>query len=93
MTCPRPLLEKLLPGAVTLIFNRRPTPSEPLAAALGLSSQLNVSSDTKRIGVRIPDSDFIRAVSRQCAILLRKRHGQEIISGAFDLHLNLICAS
>lgn len=52
---PEGLLEDLLPGPVTLLLQRRP--DAPLAA------QFNPGVGA--IGIRIPDSAFIRAVCRQ----------------------------
>lgn len=51
------LLNQLLPGPVTLIFER----------SLNLHSHFN--PDTNLVGVRIPDHDFIRSVARLCGPL------------------------
>lgn len=48
------VLRDLLPGPVTVVFERLPS----------LNCALN--PDVKLIGVRIPDSEFIRAVARTC---------------------------
>lgn len=49
------LLQRLLPGQVTLVFERQNS----------LNEKFNAGSKT--IAVRIPDSDFIRSVCRQAA--------------------------
>jgi len=51
------LLRDLLPGAVTLVFNR----------SSNLNSKLNPRTDL--VGVRIPDYSFIRHLSRVCGPL------------------------
>ena len=48
------VLEDLLPGPVTLVFKRKPE----------LNPDLNPT--TERIGVRIPDHEFIREIARIC---------------------------
>ena len=54
VTVPKNLLHDLLPGPVTLIFSR----------TSALNKELN--PDTNLVGIRIPDSKFIRSVSEQC---------------------------
>ncbi len=54
MTVGREVLEQLLPGQVTLVFERRSS----------LPPALN--PDTSLVGVRIPDHDFIRQLVREC---------------------------
>ena len=49
------LLEELLPGPITLLL-RRKTDDTPLSSAL--------NPDAALLGVRVPDSEFIRAVAR-----------------------------
>ena len=49
------LLEDLLPGPITLLLNKKTTSD--------LSTSLNPG--VSLLGIRVPDSDFIRAVSRQ----------------------------
>jgi len=53
VTISRPLLECLLPGAVTLIFERTP------------ELNIHLNPDTQLVGVRIPDSTFIRALCQR----------------------------
>ncbi|XP_055702133.1 threonylcarbamoyl-AMP synthase [Phlebotomus papatasi] len=50
---PRELLQELLPGAVTLVVNKSPRLDNPF-----------LNPGVSRIGIRIPDSTFIRDVSR-----------------------------
>ncbi|CAG0878671.1 unnamed protein product [Darwinula stevensoni] len=54
VTVSRELLERLLPGPVTLVFRR--------------SSKLNpaLNPGTDLVGIRIPDHDFVKAVCQQC---------------------------
>ena len=52
---PRGLLEAILPGPVTVLTKRR-------AGARGASESLNPGVDL--IGIRVPNSDFVRAVCR-----------------------------
>lgn len=52
---PAKLLDALLPGAVTAVLPRRP--QAPLAQELNRGS--------KALGVRVPDSAFVRALARQ----------------------------
>uniref|UniRef100_A0A2P2I8J1 Threonylcarbamoyl-AMP synthase n=1 Tax=Hirondellea gigas TaxID=1518452 RepID=A0A2P2I8J1_9CRUS len=54
VTVPRELLVSLLPGPVTLIFKR----------TKALNKELN--PETELVGIRIPDSDFIRKVTFAC---------------------------
>ncbi|XP_064404161.1 threonylcarbamoyl-AMP synthase-like [Halichondria panicea] len=54
VTVGREVLEQLLPGQVTLVFERRSS----------LPPALN--PDTSLVGVRIPDHDFIRQLVREC---------------------------
>lgn len=54
VTVSRDVLESLLPGQVTLVFNRLPA----------LNPSLNPGNPL--IGVRIPNSNFIREVCRRC---------------------------
>lgn len=49
------VLESLLPGPVTLVFNRTPALNK------------NFNPDTDLIGVRIPDNNFIRSVCSLCS--------------------------
>lgn len=49
------LLSSLLPGQVTLVFNRTQTLNK------------NFNPDTNLIGVRIPDNNFIRSVCGACS--------------------------
>lgn len=51
---PHSLLTSLLPGPVTLVFNRTPL----------LNPSLNPGHDT--VAIRIPDADFIRGVAAKC---------------------------
>ena len=53
-TISREILEELLPGQVTTVFERRDS----------LPPSLN--PDTSLVGVRIPDNDFIRQLVREC---------------------------
>ncbi len=53
VTVAKEILEDLLPGKVTLIFKRKHS----------LNSELNPQTDL--IGVRIPDSEFVRELSRK----------------------------
>lgn len=53
VTVPQALLSKLLPGPVTVVFNRTPD----------LNPELNPT--TSLVGIRIPDHQFIREVARQ----------------------------
>lgn len=52
VTVPKALLEDLLPGPVTVVFER----STDLCASL--------NPETNLIGIRIPDNDFIRQLAR-----------------------------
>lgn len=54
VTVPRALLDSLLPGPVTLIFQRTPQ----------LNHALNPGTDS--VGIRIPDEEFIRKVVKYC---------------------------
>lgn len=54
VTVPQALLSKLLPGPVTVIFNR----------TSDLNPELNPA--TSLVGIRIPDHQFIREVARGC---------------------------
>ena len=54
VTISRDILEDLLPGPVTLVFDRKAV----------LNPELNPS--TRLVGVRIPDHQFIRATARVC---------------------------
>ena len=54
VTVNRSLLEELLPGPVTIIFQRKPT----------LNPEFNPGTDL--IGIRIPDHNFVREVCRFC---------------------------
>lgn len=55
VTVSRNVLEELLPGQVTVVFNR----TEEL--------NNNFNPDTNLIGIRIPDHDFLRQVCRLCS--------------------------
>ena len=48
------LLKQLLPGPVTLIFERTP------------ALNLNLNPDTSLVGIRIPDHEFVRSVVKEC---------------------------
>lgn len=54
MTVDSAVLEQLLPGPVTVVFERTP--------------ELNVhlNPGTSLVGIRVPDHSFIREVSRRC---------------------------
>lgn len=54
VTVPQALLSKLLPGPVTVVFNR----------TTDLNPELNPL--TSLVGIRIPDHQFIREVARGC---------------------------
>lgn len=54
VTVPRTLLNSLLPGPVTLIFERTPL----------LNPALNPGTDS--VGIRIPDEEFVRTVVKHC---------------------------
>ena len=55
VTVPESLLRVLLPGPVTVIFERKQ------------DLNLTLNPDTSLIGIRIPDHLFIRALCRACA--------------------------
>jgi len=55
VTVPHSLLKSLLPGPVTLVFNRTPL----------LNPSLNPGHDT--VAIRIPDAEFIRGVAAKCS--------------------------
>ncbi|CAL4063346.1 unnamed protein product [Meganyctiphanes norvegica] len=55
VTVPHSLLTSLLPGPVTLVFNRTPL----------LNPSLNPGHDT--VAIRIPDAEFIRGVAAKCS--------------------------
>lgn len=54
MTISNELLHELLPGPVTVVFERTDE----------LNPELN--RGTRLVGVRVPDSGFVRDVSRMC---------------------------
>jgi tRNA threonylcarbamoyl adenosine modification protein (Sua5/YciO/YrdC/YwlC family) len=54
VTIPDEVLHQLLPGPVTLIFNRKP--------ALGDA----INPGIRGVGVRVPDDDLVRAVAAAC---------------------------
>jgi len=54
VTVPRELLEVLLPGPVTVVFKRQPELNP------------NFNADTDLIGIRIPDHNLVRELSRSC---------------------------
>ena len=88
VTVPESLLTQLLPGPVTLVFER----TQLLNAAF--------NPDTNLIGVRIPDNKFIRSVSliyfteinffSDPCLVNNLKFGRQFLENSESINLNLL---
>ena len=73
------ILSQLLPGAVTLVFER----------TLELNTQLNPY--TSLVGIRIPDYEFIRQLARRCdAPLALTSANKSSTKSSLDIKVDMI---